>query len=790
MRKITIALLTLLLVQTQVCADAPRMNLQAKWSYNTRGQIGGMVLADYDGDGKNEVYIGLRNDTILVLDRYGSKVAEFALGNASQIGGVYSMDVADVNGDGMKELIFGLGGAKEVRTYEAHDFEIGDKTLTPKDKVLYRVVRKHGGVYVTGTDGTMVWRYLTDDSVKSVRHFQRPEGAFIAAGVGDLVIYTYNERSNEEIEGKEVCTEEEVTDEEARWTSETDCKNHTKCCEDLLDCACRWSEKTLEDGQTEDVCYRSYTELVCGKEKYEQGWHLVDYRETNGTLTILDNNGKLKGKYDIRLLDDKGKIVAEADNSLLGIYSAKMGQIYEEILTASSNGQLTVLNVTNLTRIQSSWKTIEEYLTDRKTGDVMWAQAIELRAVSAADINNDKLTEVVTGSGGGLVATYDSRGKLMWKQKVDAAVTDITVDDIESDDSKDIVVSSRDMSIYVYDPEGDLSWSYQADDSIYGVEVTDLDDNSLKDILIFTTQKVERYETTEFYIKRFRADSYYSKAYDKFVAEDYTGASIFLDRAISLYREIDDRDGIPKCNTLRARIDDEFKLRNKQDADRLYNLALSYYASNDLENTMKNADAARIIYEKIGDKEGIGRCDSLEANAKDEARTQKKIMADGYYGKAVTLSSFQNYTGALELIDKAKETYAEADYYNETVKCDMFVLGIADRHYRLAEAAFKSEDYVKAISYAKIARDLYLRAGSVNASETAGELLREATDAMNNPKPNRGADMDYMPYVLGAAAVIILLAAYSRIKRPKTRVMRMPPQAADEELEALEKENL
>ncbi len=778
--KHVLTILAVVLLASYASAASPRMNLDVKWSYGARVSVGDMVLADADGDGYSEVYVGLQNNTVVVLDRFGRLVDEFALGNHSMIGRIYCMDAGDVDGDGVEELIFGLGGAKEVRTYTPQDFEVDEEGMgvLPKNRVLYRVIRYHGGVYVVNPDGSPVWRHITPDSVKSVSFLRQQGKRYVAAGVGDNVIYVYNEKTDEPIEGQ-VCYSEDVVDEESGWATEADCLDPSKCCAGLRDCSCRWSEEEIEGNQTEDICYRTYTKIICeeGSTGDVLGWRYVEYKDMNGTVVVLDQAGGVAGTYEVWKRDDDGKIVEGVDNSVRDIYAGDIdGNILRELVIASNNGMFYVINASNVSAMGARW------------GSDLGGQ---VRRVYAANVDGQGTMEVTAGSSGGVIETYESNGRLRWKQRVDDAITDIRMEDVELDGFKDVIVSSRDGNVYVYNAVGSLKWSYFAGKSLYGFRVADVDGNGLTDFIGYTTANVTRFEATEYYIKKFRADNFYNIAYDNLVSGDVTNASIYVDKAAELYNDIGDRDSLPRVNLLRARIDDEFRVKNKEEADRHYSQALSYYAMNNLEAALRKIDDARRIYEKIGDGTGVENCDELEDSIRDEMRMQKRLTADGYYTKAVTLSNFGNYSGALMMIDRAKEIYAEIDDYNGTVRSDILVIRIADRHYRIALTAYESGDYPKAMSYAETAGELYERADYHNASDTALDLVRRANQSIGKPVNGGGGEgQDYTIYVILAFAVAVAAVAYVRLKKPSTGRPRMPRDEIDEELAALEKEEV
>jgi len=793
-KKTIAAAVVLLMLELSVSAETPRMKFDTRWTYSTGGDTGAVKVADGNGDGRKEAYIGLLNNTVIALRPSGEKIGGFYLGNASQIGSIYSMDAGDIDGDGAEELIFGLGGAREVRTYDPHDYAFDGNSVTSKDKVLYRIIRNHGAVYVTEADGRLIWRYLTDDSVKAVSYVEKPDGKYIAAGVGDIVVQTYNQRADESFE-EWGCTFEDIVDEVAGYTTKEDCKS-AECCEDLKDCTCRWDDDPIDedhpDKGTIDVCYRSYEKQTCGYGvTSESGWIMRDYKTMNGTLMLFDQAGKLASRYAIEVMDEQGNVIGGIDNNVRDVEAVDLDRdMSPELIVSANSGVLEVLNITNVSAPKRKW-IANVTLQSFKISGGKETFKTQIRKVFAADINKDGQKEVVAGTSDGLIVAYESNGRILWRQRLQDSITGIGSADVEGDGINDLIVSARNGVINDYDAKGSIKWEYQQRDAVYGLEALDFEGNELTDLVVYSTRNVTRYETNDAYIRKYRADMYYNMAQEMFIKGDYTEASIYVDKAADTYRSIDDMDNLPKCDLLRKRIDSEFRLKNKAEADRYYNIALKYYAINDLETSLKNLDDAERVYQSLADDDDVRKCERLRETIRDEVRSQEKLIADGHYNKAVSLISFGNYTGAMDLLDRAKAIYMEYGFVNETFKCDEAVITIADSHFRVAKGAFEVGNWETTIKYALLAKDLYYRMGAVNSSYDADDLARRANESMwRKPDPGKDDNMLIIYIAAAALALAVVVGIVFKLRQGSRPGAKLRPQLAkaDEELQMLEKE--
>jgi hypothetical protein len=833
MRGTVVLAMALILLQTQASADAPKMTLNVDWNHNTRTQLGDIELADGTGTGIKDVYLGYSNDTVVIFTQDGVWKGEFTLGNASQIGSIYSIASADINGDGRDELIFGLGGAREVRTYEPQEYEVDGVSLSLKDKVLYRVIRSHGSVYVTNGNGNILWRYLTLDSARAVSYLPRLEGGgYVLAGVGDTTIYTYNEKTDAPINGTYCYWD--MVNASGRYGTKEECWD--KACENKKKCSATWycgcldtnnecepdgglnncapgtqchrpctakeeessacvDHQMLCPGGIDEECGIEYEAYICDKSipPEKMLWHMVDYKELNGSMVFLDAKGQYITKFDITTEDDKGKPVKGADNRIEDIITADLaGEGYTEAIASSDNGAFTVLNLSNMSKIYASWKgRIPYHLENKDTSETLWQYGPEVRKVASADINNDKLKEVVAGTSEGFVVAFDSKGTQLWVQRIEDAVTGINMADVEGDDFNEVIVAGRNGVIYVYDSQGNLKWNFRIAQPIYGIRVADLGNNGLTDFVLFTSGNVTRYEMDDGYLKRFRADGYYKTAFDSYMAADYTKASVYVDKAASLYKEIGIQEGVDKSKLLRVSIDKIFIVKKKEAADNLYNLGLKFYSMAEFDAAIKDVKDAQKIYAEIGNTDDVVKCDKMIASVQEEILLRRKAEADNDYNRAVSLVAFENYTAAVDLLQKAKGIFAEVGYLNETIPCNILLIKVADKNQLKAQQAYELGEYQKATDLANYASMVYAKAESMNASMRAAEFARKAAESIGTTPKRPIETSDYTPFLVVAVVILAVAIIFIRTrgKGGKKQAKSFPEmEAADEELQALEKE--
>ncbi|MFC2162408.1 FG-GAP repeat domain-containing protein [Candidatus Altiarchaeota archaeon] len=738
-----------------------RENMEFKWVYTTPGRIGALKAEDIDNDGATDILVGLYTGHLLILDQSGRYKSQFYLGNASVIGRIYSIDTADLDMDGRKEIILGLGGAKTTFTYSKSGFEApedGIGGLRRKDVVLYKVIRNFGGIYAINNKGKHLWNYTTSDSINSVKAARRVanEKPTIYAGLGDITTYVYNRFGSYTIRNWE-CEDIDIANESTYY--------------DLAHCNCDGCNWYLNPSEPEGgECFRSYSYERClWKDQSAKGWNLTEEPVFNGSLLVLDSEGNLLDTKEFVYSSIDGSESVKADNNIMDVELGRVtGNQVPDIIVASENGNVYVMNQTNRTDLKDLWS-VQRYFkitySDEKLGKDS-DLGIAIRSIAVNDINGDGNDDIIVGTNIGDVLSINHKGEPGWRQKIDDIVTDIEIQDIEDDGFNDIILSSRDKKVYIMDPNGNINWKHSFRNDIYGLEITDLDKNNIKEIIVYSRNNITCMQLTEFYVKRRKGMTYYTTAGDSLNLGDYTKAMIYAQKAKQMFEDINDQDNLGRTSILIDGIGDDLVEYKKHEADRYYQTALSAYSVNDFDTALQYARKSEELYKEINSENGIGIINSLVDQIKKEQLTRTKIEADGYYTKALSLKILKNITASLEYIDKAKIIYDRIKYYNGSIECTQLIIDIGNDYMRKAEHGYRTRDYPVSIEYANLAAKMYQKAEDNSSLKRVENLIEKVDTEMKNP-PQEGLGIDYR-LIIGA--VFILLVAgilFSKRRKPE-----------------------
>lgn len=335
--------------------------IDKRWDFDAQSSITSPPLvADIDGDGKKEIVFGTKNGKLFVLDQdsgmkwfYDSneKVDEVELmfldtDTSSSIEA--SPNVGDLNSDGKNEIVFGT---------------------------------ELGMVYVLSNEGKLIWKYKAEGSIRGqiLLHDLHGDGNIkVIFGCGDNKLYVLNSKGQLE------------------WCFDAGSPVHS----------------------TPGILHKDTSMIVFGT--------------NDGSVFCINNKGDLVWKFKTG-----GRVFAQP----------AIGKLLNDdrlfIVIGSSDNYLYVLD---------------------EAGEVFWSYKTEgaiLAKACLSDINNDKKLEIIFGSCDNNVYALTPYGDKLWSYETDFWIaSEPVVEDIDGDGRKEIIVGSYDHNVYVLDSEGSYVLDY------------------------------------------------------------------------------------------------------------------------------------------------------------------------------------------------------------------------------------------------------------------------------------------------------------------------------------------
>jgi len=424
------------------------------------------IWDDIDNDGSLEKIIGYLQFVKLIKN--GETVWESVIP-----GVVLSVRVADINGDGKKEIIVGSSD-RRIRIYSLDGEKIKEKTFwSPGDK--------HAG---------WVWTLVVDD-INNDNKLEIIAGGMAAVGGKGVAVKAFDSELND-LWSHEVkrsafrIATYDINGDGKKEIILTTMDGFVK----ILDSAGKELKKTqvgagISALDVDDIDNDQKPELLIGtvdgdfivlsnnlKEKWKikissyypaQVYNVVS-RDFDG-----DNKKEIliTGRRCVLLVDSIGKIIHKSDDNILtgdidGDNVEEIVKFYiEEIAVIKDNKQIWKKRMPD--RLEAGYiydinndgkKEIIVCMSDglvniiNSSGEVLkeWNFGEQTSVIYVNDVNNDGKPEIIIGGAFGTLKIFDADGKTLHEFKLTGEIGSISVLDIDRDDKKEIVVSTKNQA--------------------------------------------------------------------------------------------------------------------------------------------------------------------------------------------------------------------------------------------------------------------------------------------------------------------------------------------------------
>jgi len=160
------------------------------------------------------------------------------------------------------------------------------------------------------------------------------------------------------------------------------------------------------------------------------------------------------------------------------------------------------------------------------------------------------------------------------------------------------------------------------------------------------------------------AEQYLIKAKVSYDSENYKDAVSYAERAKEAYLRVDDQNKTDECDSIIQGSEDRIN------ADSVYNEAKKHFEAGDYMNSSRYAKNGKELYLDIGDEERIKECERMIDSS------AQHISADESYQRARESYEKGEYNKAEEHAKKARELYARLGDNQGIEKCDSLFLDI------------------------------------------------------------------------------------------------------------------
>jgi len=466
----------------------------------------GMGIGDIDGDSEKEIVYAPRaweNNSLLVLSLNGNLENTISVGNS-----VDSLDVGDINNDGVEDIVIGQSGGNVSLvygngsigwTYETFDevYHVTIGNLDPdSDNEVIAESRGYWGfsledskTHTIDNNGELLWQKNNTHNgavyeVNCIRIADVDDDGINEAIIGEgnnLIVYSrdgsveWSYAANLEFDSIDIADIDNDGKGEiiAGAADVYVFKEGTKF----------WSYDSgflvysLEAG---DLDGDGLNEIVVGDENkvhvYENNGSLKWSIAMIGKLLALDDLD-YDGIDEIAVKSGSNVVVYDGYRNLL--LNVSVGHYIEEM--AVGNIDLTPekeIVVAGFTYPGSNITAVHH------NGSIKWRRSVEsghINSIVIGNVDNDSINEIVAG--GSETYLFNGNGTLELTEYTGYVAYDsISLADVDGDEISDIVVGTTSQVIVVYGGDG-TEIQYDTENAVCSTAVGDIDDDGLKEVI-------------------------------------------------------------------------------------------------------------------------------------------------------------------------------------------------------------------------------------------------------------------------------------------------------------------
>ena len=355
-----------------------------------------------------------------------------------------------------------------------------------------------------------------------------------------------------------------------------------------------------------------------------------------------------------------------------------------------------------------------------ENGKIEWNYSTKERIfdVYTGDVDGDGNSEILALSEDE-VYLLDKNGKLRWRKPMENLV-DSWIKDVDNDGSVDILLLTK-RKIYSLDKNGNTQWQYNFSDILLTISI-DLNNH----IFVGSLDKLYKFRINQDYFLNRYAERCYSQAYDYYLRGEYSQARFYAAKSKQLFSMVDNLEGALRCDFILLVTGSNTTVSKREKADEYYAKALELLDLKSYEDAKNHAEMALKIYREINDRNSVIKCDLLLVDIDKKREEAKRNQAMQCYTTAIELLSNNTFEEASTYALEALQIYRELNDSMGASNSESLIQKIklreriyfANYFYSLAIKSFDSDEYENATLYAEKAKNIYIE---LNDSEKVTE---------------------------------------------------------------------
>ncbi len=226
--------------------------------------------------------------------------------------------------------------------------------------------------------------------------------------------------------------------------------------------------------------------------------------------------------------------------------------------------------------------------------------------------DSDEYDELIIACSDNRIYAIDNNGLIQWDYPLDGTPTDLHSTDMNGDDEDDLLLVTDTGSIYLLDKSGSYLWKYELGEPLEKVGAGFLDPDTIKEVTVLTSNAdVLVLTINETYNLRRRADTLYNLGQQSYIISDWEKAKQQFIDSKSLYLKLQDQRGMLDCDEFLGKIEQQQRKKRREQADILLSKARDFFFQEEYDQSETFTNRAMGVYEEFGNTEGILNCELL-----------------------------------------------------------------------------------------------------------------------------------------------------------------------------------
>ncbi|MEM4347558.1 MAG: hypothetical protein QW802_03120 [Candidatus Altiarchaeota archaeon] len=224
-----------------------------------------------------------------------------------------------------------------------------------------------------------------------------------------------------------------------------------------------------------------------------------------------------------------------------------------------------------------------------------------------------------------------------------------------------------------------------------------------------------------------RANEYFAIAQEYYSSEEFKKAKEYATKAMDIYAKWGYKDETIKCDMLLNEINKKIFVEGEVKAREFYLKAVDLLNNGDLDNATIYANKALQIYADMDSESGISSANSLLSEI---SKRRNEMLAESYLEEAKKNFEFMNFEDTSKYAEMAKKIYLATKNDKKIEECNALISQVkrykeANEYYENAVKFFNEGKYKNASENAKKAKEIFEELKNEEGIKKVDELLKK-----------------------------------------------------------------